>query len=397
MRVRDAAVVLLFSATIAPSGDAPCTARSMDGVATPIRWVDASADAAALERWCRAVGPPVYQPSPAKSSHRPPALEDLVVVTWNAHLSEGRLRGLVEGLRSGALTGEPVERYVVLAQEIVRRGPSVPAFETGMRSAHAIRATMNTPDVHGYAASLGLSVLYVPSMRNGPELREDRGNAIFSTEPLSNALAVELPLQRQRRVAIGASIMVDRDGVAATLQVMNAHLEPLSSPRSLWFFRDPRREQMAALLGVLASWSVETDVGWAGTVLGGDMNLVRAGIDERAYQEARAWGHSVSEEDRRATHVLGRLDYLFVRLADGWSATIRRADQKFGSDHYPVFARFMRAGVRSGRGQVRTGSGPDNSDPERVRCRQGSVRTGSGTCRGSNPYSGHPWSTLAYL
>ena len=43
-------------------------------------------------------------------------------------------------------------------------------------------------------------------MRNGPELREDRGNAIISTEPLLDPFALELPLARQRRVALGAAV-----------------------------------------------------------------------------------------------------------------------------------------------------------------------------------------------
>ena len=37
---------------------------------------------------------------------------------------------------------------------------------------------------------------------------EDRGNAIVSTEPLHTPFAVELPLERQRRVAVGAGIDV---------------------------------------------------------------------------------------------------------------------------------------------------------------------------------------------
>ena len=64
----------------------------------------------------------------------------------------------------------------------------------------------DTLDIDDHAATLGLSMLYVPSMRNGPELREDRGNAIISTEPLLDPFALELPLARQRRVALGAAI-----------------------------------------------------------------------------------------------------------------------------------------------------------------------------------------------
>jgi endonuclease/exonuclease/phosphatase family metal-dependent hydrolase len=183
-------------------------------------------------------------------------------------------------------------------------------------------------------------MLYVPSMRNGADLLEDRGNAILSSEPLSNALSMELPFERQRRVAIGASLEVMRDGVPSTLRVVDVHLEPLSAPRSLWFFRNPRTRQVSAILDMLTASRFEDDVAWAGTVLGGDFNAVKAGIDEPAYRDARAWGHSTGKEDRRATHRLGRIDYLFFRLPEGWSGSTRRVKEKFGSDHHPVVGRF---------------------------------------------------------
>ena len=61
-------------------------------------------------------------------------------------------------------------------------------------------------DVRDIAERFGLSVAYVPSMRNGPatrlDEREDRGNAILSTEPLIDVKAIELPFGKQRRVAV---------------------------------------------------------------------------------------------------------------------------------------------------------------------------------------------------
>jgi endonuclease/exonuclease/phosphatase family metal-dependent hydrolase len=263
------------------------------------------------------------------------------VVTWNAHLAEGRLEELVAALARGTLTGAPVRHFVLLVQELYRRGLEVPPLGPGVRSAHAIRgADDDLPDARAYAATLGLSMLYVPSMRNGAQLFEDRGNAIVSSEPLANALALELPFERQRRVALGASVQVMRDGIASTLRVVNVHLEPLSARRTLWVFRNPRTRQVGAILDMLSASRFEDDVAWAGTVLGGDLNTVKAGIDERAYRAARAWGHSTCVEDRRATHRLGRLDYLFYRLPEGWSGSAMRATDKFGSDHHPVLGRF---------------------------------------------------------
>ena len=171
-----------------------------------------------VERWdrrCMCRGP-------SRRPVRPPPLEDVVVLTWNAHLAEGRLTELIRALRTGELTnGVPVRHFVLLLQELYRRGPDVPAFSPGMRSAHAIRARDEAaPDVHDYAATLGLSLLYVPSMRNGSDLDEDRGNAIISTEPLSNAVAFELPFARQRRVAVGATIAVTRGAARSSLRLV---------------------------------------------------------------------------------------------------------------------------------------------------------------------------------
>ena len=273
-----------------------------------------------------------------------PALEDLVVVTWNAHLAEGRLTDLIAELRAGALTdGRPVRHFVLLLQELFRRGDDVPRFVDDVRSAYAIKARdPKAPDAREYAGTLGLSIVYVPSMRNGPELQEDRGNAIVSTEPLIDPMALELPFERQRRVAIGASVDVRTSSGSERLNLLDVHLEPLSAPSSLWIFRNPRRRQVAALLELLRTPRFTERV--AGTVLGGDFNTIQGGVEEDAYLHARAWSSSLIAEDRRSTHHLGRIDYLFFRLANARLATTRRLDERFGSDHYPVIGRMRVAG-----------------------------------------------------
>lgn len=155
------------------------------------------------------VGPPILVAAPAApAAASPPRLDDLIVVTWNLHLSEARLAELVAQLRSGALTGQPVAHFVLLLQELHRRGPEVPVFSRGDRAAFHLGSRDTHPlDARAYAASLGLSAWYVPSMRNGTSLREDRGSAILSTEPLHDLQAIELPLDRQRRVVAGGSRM----------------------------------------------------------------------------------------------------------------------------------------------------------------------------------------------
>jgi endonuclease/exonuclease/phosphatase family metal-dependent hydrolase len=324
------------AATEAP--DLSCTAKDTQRISW--RTADA-ADAVQLSRWCRAVGGPVL--SAASASGNAPSLDELTVLSWNAHLAEGDLDQLIAKLRSGALTdGQPVRHFALLVQELYRRGDDVPAFDIHNRSAFAIKPRdPESPDIDDHVAALGLSIFYVPSMRNGPELREDRGNAIISTEPLLDPFALELPLARQRRVTLGAAITVRTPEGPRQLQLVDAHLEPLSSPKTLWFFKDPRANQVRSILDLLATPRF-TDPSVAGVVLGGDFNTVRSGAGEPAYRLARAWSEGMVREDHRDTHMMGRLDYLFFKIGNGWSASTRRLDERFGSDHYPVIGTFSR-------------------------------------------------------
>ena len=285
-------------------------------------------------------------PNPREGGHEIPEPDDLVVVTWNAHLFKGRLDDLIDDLRSGRLTGgKPARHFVLLLQELYRRGPDVPPFAPDTRSAFAIADRGGSGrDVHQHVSTLGLSMLYVPSMRNGAGAFEDRGNAIVSTEPLQAPFAVELPLERQRRVAVGASIAMRTAAGPAPLEVVSAHLEPLSSPALLWFFKSPRPRQVASLLRTLESRR-QSGVQSAGTVVGGDFNTIQGGADEDAYSIARAWSRSLLNEDPRRTHRMGRLDYVFFRLREGWTATTARVDETYGSDHHPVLGRLVSGAV----------------------------------------------------
>lgn len=344
-RVVVAFLAATFFAVAAASHSAAreeCDGRTpiADGMA--VRWLLGPAeDRDELDRWCRAVGPPQMIAAPPSTTSAAPTLASLVVVTWNVHLGEGRVADLVADLGRGRWTdGQAVTNFVLLVQEAVRRGHTVPPFASDARAAFAILdRDQSGPDVTAQAAALHLALAYVPSMRNGADLREDRGSAIFSTVPLTALTAVELPLERQRRVAVGAAIDVTVGTEVLPLRLMTAHLEPLSAPSSLWFFRNPRRRQVTALLEALARPAPAAGRD-AGAVLGGDFNTIQGGDDEEAYARARAWGLSVSEEDTRATHAMGRLDYLFARLLPGWSGHTLRLDETYGSDHHPVLMRF---------------------------------------------------------
>ena len=318
--------------------DASCAARESTA---RVSWrVAEPSDASELARWCRAVGVPVVTNA---SDTAVPPLDEFVTLSWNAHLAEGQLPELITALRSGAFTkGRPVRHFALLVQELYRRSDDVPEFDDDDRSAFAISARdPKALDVEDHVKALGLSFIYVPSMRNGAAFREDRGNAIISTEPLLDPLALELPLARQRRVAIAAGVSVTTAAGVKRLELINAHLEPLSSPRTLWIFKNPRGRQVKAILDLLETPRF-TNGTLAGIVLGGDFNMVKGGTREEAYQHARAWSTSLRHEDRRRTHMMGRIDYLFFRLADGWGARTTRIDERFGSDHHPVMGQFSR-------------------------------------------------------
>ena len=320
------------------SADASCAARG-GGAGIEFQISDES-DARELTRWCRAVGGPVYVPNPTISTPAP-AIDELVFVSWNAHLAEGKLDELIAKLRAGDLTGgKAVAHFVLLVQELYRRGDDVPAFDIRDRSAYAIRPRdPKVADIDDHAATLGLSIFYAPSMRNGPDLREDRGNAIISTEPLLDPLALELPLARQRRVTLGAAINVQTADGVKRLELVDAHLEPLSSPKTLWVFKNPRQGQVRAILHLLDRPRYTDRSQTLGVIVGGDFNTVRDGAHESAIRLLRQWSTGLTSEDLRDTHLMGRLDYLFFNLPKNWSATSRRLDTRFGSDHYPVIGR----------------------------------------------------------
>lgn len=276
-------------------------------------------------------------PTPTVASPAP-TIDELAFVSWNAHLAEGQLDELIAKLRAGELTGgKPVQHFVLLVQELYRRGDAVPVFDIGDRSAFAIRARdPKSADIDDHVATLGLSIFYAPSMRNGPELREDRGNAIISTEPLIDPVALELPLARQRRVTLGAAVNVQTAGGIKRLELVDAHLEPLSSPKTLWVFKNPREAQARAILTLLDEPRYTDRTNTLGMVVGGDFNTVRSGADEGAIHMLKDWSTGLASEDLRDTHMMGRLDYLFFNMPKQWSASSRRLNERFGSDHYPV-------------------------------------------------------------
>jgi endonuclease/exonuclease/phosphatase family metal-dependent hydrolase len=72
-------------------------------------------------------------------------------------------------------------------------------------------------------------------------------------------------------------------------------------------------------------------------IVGGDLNSW-FGYRDAAYRELAQRLSPAAVEDRRATFGPMRLDHLLFRLPEGWRAELRRANSKYGSDHYPLVA-----------------------------------------------------------
>jgi endonuclease/exonuclease/phosphatase family metal-dependent hydrolase len=312
------------------------TISSTEEPPATVRWwrPDAADDRTDLDAWCAGVGPALVDRVATSSEG---IADALVVVSWNINVGAGDLAGLVQDLRAGRLTGgRPVPHFVLLLQEVYRNGRHVPGNVAGARTAGPRQPSARggaRVDIASAAAALGLAVYYAPSMRNGAphQTQEDRGNAILSTLPLSDLAAIELPFERQRRVAVEANVHGTRpSGEPWSLRVTNVHLDNRAPAKRLWLFATFSRLRQAR--GLLDGMH-----GTGAAVLGGDLNTW-GGFDDLVYREM-AERLPVEADDRRATFAgLARLDHLLFRLPGGWTVTTARLD-RYGSDHHPLLAR----------------------------------------------------------
>jgi endonuclease/exonuclease/phosphatase family metal-dependent hydrolase len=295
-----------------------------------------------LERWRRNVGGNVALD--VAGSGAPAEGPSLLVLSWNVWIGQGRLWELVSRIREGRYAQHGADRdlpLAVLVQEAYRSDASIPEISAG-RAGRVLMARLGSQeDVAETARSLGLNLRYAPSMRNGRD-RSDRGNAILSTMPLTDAEAFELPFVLQRRVAVAATIALGR----TNLRLVSAHLDPRGPPGHKWLGAAGRGLQAAHLVAGLEEDTV---------VLGADLNLGR-GRSEPAWRLLGEAGFSfgvppTAPRWRHTFHALPRLvlDYLLVRDRLGLvaSATVHRLDEHprdrgprvFGSDHHPLLAR----------------------------------------------------------
>jgi endonuclease/exonuclease/phosphatase family metal-dependent hydrolase len=294
---------------------------------------DLIVEQARLERWAKSVGPPVVVTLAGHAADR--TADSILLLTWNVAVGDGDIERLVEDVRRS----HPGVPLVLLLQEAYRQGPEVPtaisADAVFPRRLGNVRSNRGRRDVADVAARCGLNLYYVPSMRNGSPAAsdEDRGNAILSSLPLEELTAIELPFERQRRVAVAATAKgLTSDGRPWRIRLVSAHLDNMVGRRRLWVAGGlfARARQAKGLVDTLRDYDT--------AVLGGDFNTW-LGFGDPAFTGTQAAFPDTHVTDRRPTfRNFLRLDHLFFRLPDGWTAQFERAPRAYGSDHWPLMA-----------------------------------------------------------
>ena len=332
--------ILLFAVSVAGCGrdsvservdNLGCgTAGILEGLAPGVAFTNNTE--ARITTWRNAVGPPVVDR--ANRSCADAGIDSLLVVSWNEHIGHGDIRRFVSDLRAGrVLPGLHVQHFVILMQEVFREGDAVPAHAPARICPKRVGGV--GPDIEDISDSLGLALYYVPSMRNGCEAtgrREDRGNAILSTLPLTNLRAVELPLVRQRRVAVMADVKGHTStGENWTLSLASTHFENRGPGRPRDWIHG-RARQAEALVKALPESKL--------AVVGGDFNTL-TGTDEPAVRIVGARFKNSPKHQKNITYVSyavvrSHLDYLFFPSPPGQHASYWRARSRYGSDHYPI-------------------------------------------------------------
>jgi endonuclease/exonuclease/phosphatase family metal-dependent hydrolase len=293
------------------------------------RWYapEDAAEQARLDSWCAGVGQVGIFKGVAPEA-APVPLSEIAFVSWNVHVGNGNVNAFVEDLRAGRLTNGRVPRHFVLLLQEAVRTMGVPPLAPGAGGARRIAAAHPyAEDIQALAAGLGLSMVYAPSMRNGNSARDpaaDRGSAILSTLPLSDPTAIELPFERQRRVALLAKVAMSE---GESLSVGVIHLDATDATRHLRVFhaRSWRATQALAVEPLLPQGPL---------VVGADLNtwLGRLGPFSVEEPASRSFRQLLGGNPSR------RIDYLFFRGTA--TAHYEVVSNKYGSDHHALIGWF---------------------------------------------------------
>lgn len=303
-----------------------------------------------LEAWCAGVGPVIVDTLPAQPGRALHGGDSLRVLVWNVSAGGGDLVAFLEaeaGISCPA--ARPAPPFVLLAQEAYRRSFAVPAARHGTQvSAAAAESPRDTPriDIEHVARQCGLALVYVPAVRNGAseydDGREDRGNAIVANLPLHDPIAIELPAEDSRRLAIAVTL---RDASGDSLRVVSFHFTLLPKLwRNLTTGNAARVRHALGLLDALDA--IEAERGSEiPTLAAGDANTWSAqDAALRRLRDAFPDSPASLEEGTRGAFPA---DHLFFRRppADTGArllpGTYRRVAYAYGSDHHALAVTYL--------------------------------------------------------
>jgi len=325
-----------------------------------------------LEAWCTTLGPVVIDSLPSADFGALRLADTLAVAVWNVNAGAGdvmaflneELGVLCDG-RESRLEGG-AKHFVFLVQEALRRSndiPDVPAsWATPLPATEAARPGERL-DVVEVASACGLALFYVPAQRNGPDardgLREDKGNAILATLPLSDFVALELPYEAARRVVPVATV---RNSAGDSLRLASVYLITTPPPWRIFMTANTARlRQVLALAHALRQVeqvragvpTVEgceptcdrktTPPHHISTIVAGDLNTWSN--RETALRQLRVDFPHSPPSLREPTRPPFTTDHLLFRRRDSGGAqileaTYRRVDNRYYSDHHPILAWF---------------------------------------------------------
>jgi endonuclease/exonuclease/phosphatase family metal-dependent hydrolase len=181
------------------------------------------------------MGPVEAEESPQAVFHGWGPGDSLAVVVWNTDAGAGYLQAFLRDELGLDCSGETpllnpeAPHFVLLIQEALRRSNEIPdtpdklwvtppPVKENPRPGRRLGATE-------VARACGLAYIYASASRNGWQprdgVREDKGNAIISTLPLSDLIVTELPFEAARRVVPLATVHGPRGD---SLRLASVHL-----------------------------------------------------------------------------------------------------------------------------------------------------------------------------
>jgi endonuclease/exonuclease/phosphatase family metal-dependent hydrolase len=287
-------------AIVPPPGSCVPAAAPVSAWIAPV----AHRDREALDRACAQIGPPRIALVPAVPHDAGGAI---TVVSWNLHAGAADLPRFLDDIAAPNRPGGTV----LLLQETTA----------------AARAAL---------ARAGFALAYAPEHAWPADEGGERGNAVAATLPLADVAIIELPVERQRRVAIAARIDLDGAGPRPPVAFVSTHLEVgWLAPRG--GSEEARERQARALVDAVALGGMAS----LPIVIGADANA-SYGDTEPAIALLRREFPDARQRRRptwRGPYGLRRqLDYIFARVGRPLQVSVMR--ERYGSDHYPLVVRW---------------------------------------------------------